>query len=185
MGHNSAQRHSGLTTHGPAPGLGLRPLASLRQPGATRTHMAQSCHTRPWLERARWRAHRRLNDGGDPEQIEGKRSLNISLHATIRKPRMWGRERGAHRQRRFCSDVRADRDEAPVRGRRRGRCGRRSGQGGSPWWCGTHSRVGGATGRLLVQEGCGNRALLLVRSNSSEAAQRWRATTGEAAAGAD
>jgi hypothetical protein len=53
---------------------------------------------RPWPERPPWRAHRQLNDCGNPELFEGIRSLDISLHAATTKPRMGGKEGGAHRR---------------------------------------------------------------------------------------
>jgi hypothetical protein len=40
-----------------------------------------------------------------------------------------------------------------------------------------------AASRLLVQQGCGNEALLLVRSDRSEAARRWLVMAGEATEG--
>jgi hypothetical protein len=45
--------------------------------------------------------------------------------------------------------------------------------------------LAGAVGMLLVQEGRGDKALLLVRSNSSEVGHRRRVTMGKATAGAD
>jgi hypothetical protein len=45
--------------------------------------------------------------------------------------------------------------------------------------------LAGTAGRLLVQEGRGDKALLLVWSDSSEVGHRWRATMGKAAVGAD
>jgi hypothetical protein len=47
------------------------------------------------------------------------------------------------------------------------------------------SSLAGAVGRFLVQEGRGDEALLLVRSDSPEAARRWMPTVGEAAAAAE
>jgi hypothetical protein len=143
MGLNSAQGHSGLTGLGLAPGPGLRPLASPHQPGTASARMTRSRHARPWPERARWRAHRRLNDGEDPEPIEGKWSLDLGPHATIRKPRRGGQEMGAHQGRRFCGGARTDWEEAPVRGRASGRGGRRCGRGGALWRRGACCRVGG------------------------------------------
>jgi hypothetical protein len=77
------------------------------------------CYMSPCMAVARaalWRAHRRLNDGGDPELIEGKQSPSDGVLTATREPRSGGRERGAHRGRGLCGDARADGEAAPVRG---------------------------------------------------------------------
>jgi hypothetical protein len=69
----------------------LRPLAGLGQ----RALPARGHHAWPRLERARWRAHPRLNAGEGVEQTEGKWSLDLGLPSATRKPRRGGREEGA------------------------------------------------------------------------------------------
>jgi hypothetical protein len=61
------------------------------------------------------------------------------------------------------------------------RCSRSSATGESR----CPASLAGATGRLLVQEGRGDKVLLLVRSDSSEVGHRRRVTMGKAAVGAD
>jgi hypothetical protein len=61
------------------------------------------------------------------------------------------------------------------------RCSRRRAAGESR----CPASLADAAGRLLVQEGRGDKALLLVRSDSSEVGHRRRAMMGKAAAGAD
>jgi hypothetical protein len=45
--------------------------------------MARRHHARPQPERPPWWAHRRLNDGGNPERFEAIRSLDISLQENL------------------------------------------------------------------------------------------------------
>jgi hypothetical protein len=61
------------------------------------------------------------------------------------------------------------------------RCSRRRAAGESH----CSASLAGAAGRLLVQEGRGDKALLLVWSDSSEVGHRWLATMGKAVVGAD
>jgi hypothetical protein len=160
MVFTSAQGHRGLTALGPCPWPRLSAFGWPMLAGAASTCTAHSRHAWPWPERAQWRAHRRLNDGGNPEQIEGKWSLDIDLHATTRKPRRGGQEGGAHRGRRFCNGARANGEESSMRGRRSSRGGWRSGRRGAPWWHGTRCRVSGvgkqlekaATSEVLMEE---------------------------------
>jgi hypothetical protein len=160
MGLHSSQSHSGLTTHGPTPGPGLRPLAGPCQPSTASACTTRSRHVWPWPERARWRAHHWFNDGKDPKLTEGKWSLDLGLHAATRKPRRGGQERGAHRRRCYCSSVRAVGEEMLVRGQRSGRGGGTSGWGGAPWRRRAHygvNRAGersekAATGKVLTEE---------------------------------
>jgi hypothetical protein len=105
MGFTSAQGHSGLTALGP----GLWPAYASRR---SQRAQARSRHAWPWPERALWQAHRRLNDDGHLEQIKGKQSLGIDLHAATRKPRRGGWEGGAHWRRHFYGGVRVDEEEA-------------------------------------------------------------------------
>jgi hypothetical protein len=109
---------------------------------------------------APWRARRRLNDGGNPELFEGKRSQGDGLHVATRESRSGDREGVAHRISHFYSSMRVDGEEVPVMGRRSGRGGQRSGRGGAPWHRGTRCGVGGvgeqpeeaAVGGVLVEE---------------------------------
>jgi hypothetical protein len=55
-----------------------------------------SRHLAQLSAQARWQAHCWLEDGENPEQIKGKWSLDIDLHAATRKPRRGGWEGSAH-----------------------------------------------------------------------------------------
>jgi hypothetical protein len=101
---------------------------------------------------APWRARHQLNDDGNPELFEGKRSPGDGLDMATWEPRKGGGE--------GVLTERVDGEEAPVRGWGSGWGGQRSGRGGAPWWHGTCEGVGGvrkeleeaAAGGVLTEE---------------------------------
>jgi hypothetical protein len=119
---------------------------------AERAHGAQS----PRVAAARaatWRAHCRLNDDGNLELFEGKRSLGNGLHVATREPRRGGWEGGAHRRSCFmvvCEGPKEwSRQQEKWSGRsslaaRNSRRGRGTTGGGCRWW--------GAPGGTLVAQ---------------------------------